>query len=103
MIDSKTCGLSSRTQSGLMEAFRAFPSVIQVKLFGSRAMGCYREGSDIDLALVTNQFSHSDLLRLSQKIDDLLLPYKVDLVVMHEIENPALVDHINRVGLDFLS
>jgi len=102
MIDVKICGLSPTTQAALIEVFRAFPSVIQVKLFGSRAMGRYREGSDIDLALITGPFNHSDFLRLSQKIDDLLLPYKVDLVAIHEIDNLALLDHINRVGIDFL-
>lgn len=102
MIDTTICGLSSRTQSVLIEAFREFPSVTQVKLFGSRALGRFREGSDIDFALIASEFSHSDLLRLSQKIDDLMLPYKVDLVIMHEIDNPAMVDHINRVGIDFL-
>lgn len=75
-----------------------------IPAFGSleSAMGRYREGSDIDLALITGPFNHSDLLRLSQKIDDLMLPYKVDLVAIHEIDNPALLDHINRVGIDFL-
>ena len=72
MIDVKICGLSPTTQAALIEVFRAFPSVIQVKLFGSRAMGRYREGSDIDL------------------------------VAIHEIDNPALLEHINRVGIDFL-
>lgn len=51
-------------------------------------MGRYREGSDIDLALVTGPFNHSNLLRLSQKIDDLMLPYKVDLLAIHEIDSP---------------
>ena len=75
-----------------------------IRAFGSleSAMGRYREGSDIALALITGPFNHSDLLRLSQKIDDLMLPYKVDLVAIHEIDNLALLDHINRVGIDFL-
>jgi len=32
-------------------------------------------------------------------IDDLLLPWKVDLALQHTIENPELLGHIERVGV----
>lgn len=33
-----------------------------------------------------------------QELDELMLPYQIDLSVFDEIENPDLVDHIMRVG-----
>lgn len=45
--------------------------------------------------------SLSDLLRLENEIDDLYLPYKVDISLFHQLENPNLIDHIQRVGIVF--
>ena len=38
------------------------------------------------------------LMKVSVKMDDILLPYEVDLSIMHQISNPDLIDHINRIG-----
>ena len=45
--------------------------------------------------------THSIQLRIENKLDDLLLPYKIDLSLMHEIKNVDLLDHIKRVGVVF--
>jgi uncharacterized protein len=39
-------------------------------------------------------------LELENRLDDLLLPWKIDLVARHEIDNAALLEHIERVGVD---
>lgn len=67
-------------------------------IYGSRAKGNYRHASDIDLTLVAPDMTHWDLLRLEQDIDDLLLPWKVDLSLYHHIDNEDLKEHIDRVG-----
>lgn len=56
---------------------RQYPKVTEAILYGSRANGNYRPGSDIDLTLRGDQLSHSDLLDIEQSLDDLLLPYKM--------------------------
>ncbi len=33
------------------------------------------------------------------KLEDLLLPYKLDVVLMAHLENSALREHVERVGL----
>jgi len=68
---------------------------------GSRAKGNYRKGSDIDLSLVAPTVGVSDLLKIENEIEELLLPYKVDLSLFHLIENKELVDHIKRIGKKF--
>lgn len=68
-------------------------------LFGSRAMGNYKDGSDIDIALFGKDLKLNDLLDMSSELDNLWLPNRFDLVLFHHINEPALLDHIGRVGI----
>ncbi len=63
----------------------------------SRALGTFRPGSDIDLTL-KGSLSHRDLLALESELDELMLPYKIDLSLFHQIDNARLVQHIEQVG-----
>ena len=84
-----------------MRCFRACPQVERVILYGSRAKGNYRVGSDIDLTVEGEGLSLAQLLAMESQIDELLLPWMVDLSLKDRIDNPALLDHIARVGLPF--
>ncbi len=42
--------------------------------------------------------THAHLLSIENQLDDLLLPYSIDLSLLHQITNSDLLDHINRVG-----
>jgi len=78
--------------------------VQQAILYGSRAKGNYKEGSDIDLVLIGNEDLNDRLLaRIDMEIDDLLLPYMVDLSILSHITDPDVIDHIRRVGVVFYS
>lgn len=93
-------GLSEREIALLRATLAAHPNVQRAVLYGSRAMGNYRTGSDIDLTL-EGDLHLQDINRLLLDIDDLLLPYQVDLSAFQDIDNPALVDHIQREGVEF--
>lgn len=93
-------GLSEREIALLRATLAAHPKVQRAVLYGSRAMGNYRTGSDIDLTL-EGDLHLQDINRLLLDIDDLLLPYQVDLSAFQDIDNPGLVDHIRRVGVEF--
>lgn len=67
-------------------------------LYGSRAKGTHRNGSDIDLTLLGDRLTYSLLSRIETEIDDLLLPYTLDLSLYSSIDNADLIDHIQRVG-----
>jgi predicted nucleotidyltransferase len=71
----------------------------EIILFGSRAKGTFKNGSDIDIALKGSNLKLTDVLDASLAIEKLLLPYKLDLVIYNRIKEPALIDHINRVGI----
>ena len=94
-------GLNGTTISKINSVFARCPHIKRVILYGSRAKGNYRNGSDIDLTVVGEAVSHAQQLKIENQLDDLLLPYKIDLSLMHEIENEALLDHIKRVGIVF--
>jgi len=95
-------GLSANDLTRIIELLRSVDGVSGAKIFGSRAKGNFREGSDIDIALIAPNLNHDHYLRTCAKIDDLMLPYKVDLVILHQIDNDSLLDHIQRVGIDIL-
>jgi len=90
-------GIPAACQGQLEHLFAAQPNLESVWLFGSRAMGRHQSGSDIDLCLEGHQLSHQDRLRLMASIDDLVLPWKVDLVLRHELP-PELSAHLDRVS-----
>lgn len=95
-------GLSEKDIESIQETLRKYPKITEAILYGSRAMGNYRPGSDIDLTLSGADLSHQDLLDIELALDDLLLPYKIDLSLLHQLDNPQLIKHIARVGKSFL-
>jgi predicted nucleotidyltransferase len=90
-------GLPRSAQEALIAVLSAQPELKSVWLFGSRAMGRERTGSDVDLCLDAPGLAHADRLRLMAAVDDLCLPWHVDLVLSHEL--PAdMAAHVHRVG-----
>lgn len=99
-----TDGLTDKDRQQICEVFGSFPQVKQAILYGSRALGRYHSGSDIDLTLILNKDSRLDLTALNQiseALDDLLMPYEIDLSIFEDIDNAELKEHINRVGVYF--
>ena len=96
---ANSSGLSSETLKKLCSVLRSHPAVEQIILFGSRAMNRHQSSSDIDLALKGVQLNFSNMLQLKSAIDDLMLPYKVDLVIYETIQNKDLKEHIDRIGI----
>ena len=94
-------GLSERTLQKIQSVLSRYPQVEKAILYGSRAAGTYRNGSDIDLTLCGEALTHSVLSRIDTELDDLLLPYTIDLSIFHQIDNPAMVEQIQRIGIDF--
>jgi predicted nucleotidyltransferase len=92
-------GLPDRTLDTLDAIFRKYPGIRQAILYGSRAKGNYREGSDIDLSLKTgNMFTRNDLLGIAGDFDDSDIPYLVDVSIYGKLSNPGLKAHIDRAG-----
>jgi predicted nucleotidyltransferase len=91
-------GLSPEVIARLCQVFARHPEIERVIIYGSRAKGNFREGSDIDLTFEGGAVDLPLMLKIENELDDLLLPYQLDLSVLAHIDNPDLRDHIARVG-----
>lgn len=92
-------GISDKSYSLLMETIRSFPEIEKVILFGSRAMGNYKKGSDIDLAITGTRVAVETALHLKRILNhELPIPYHVDVVPMKSVNNPGLKAHIAEHG-----
>jgi predicted nucleotidyltransferase len=94
-----TDGLTNETANRIRRVLARFPEIDRAMLYGSRAKGNYRTGSDIDLALIGVKLDHAQLAPIATALDDLSLPYKIDICIFNKIEHRDLIDHINRVGV----
>jgi len=94
----KQFGLKPEQIEAICQCFAQYPAIEQVILYGSRAKGNFKNGSDIDLTIIDSGITFAELLQLENKLDDLLLPYKIDLSLKRQINNPDLLNHIERVG-----
>ncbi len=93
-------GLPPNALDRLVALLRRDPRIRNIWLYGSRALGRETAGSDIDICLDAATLGLSELAVLESQIDDLLLPWKVDLVLLHQIDDPDLLAHIQRAGVD---
>lgn len=93
-------GLADIELQKLFEVFAQNGRIEHVILYGSRAKGNFKPFSDVDITLVGSELSRDDLNKVIQEIDDLLLPYQFDISLKHKLKNVALIDHIERRGVE---
>jgi uncharacterized protein len=91
-------GLSPDDVQHIIDALASFPQISKVILFGSRAMGTHKAGSDIDLAIVGNNLRLDDMLEIDARLVQLGMLYKFDLQNYNTISEPDVRAHIDRVG-----
>lgn len=90
-------GLPENVLKKLQDYFSTRPQIEKVYIFGSRAMGRERPGSDIDLAIVTT--TGSDISgSIRADLEELSTPYIFDVIDYQRITHEPLRDHIDRVG-----
>jgi len=94
-------GLSENIIESMNAIFEENSKIDKVIVFGSRAKGNNKEDSDIDLAVKGRNIDFKDILNLSGQLDDLNLPYKIDLLDYDAIKDKDVVEHIDRVGIVF--
>ncbi len=92
-------GLTNKLVARLNGVLSRFPEVERAVLFGSRAKGTYRPGSDIDLALGGRELDWRVIGKIYEELDDLLLPYRFSLINFNRSTDPEVAAHIVRVGI----
>ena len=93
------CGLKEAELDYLRRSFAAYPEIEEVVLYGSRAKGCYKPFSDVDITLKGSRITRNILRDFQIKLYDSLLPYEFDVSIFSNLNNQDLIDHINRCGI----
>lgn len=93
-------GLDEETLNMMVDAIKPFPDVEEAIVFGSRAMGNYKRGSDIDLTLKGDHLTERSVSALRTFFNEAApgYPYKTDVLNYHTITNEALKEHIDEYG-----
>jgi uncharacterized protein len=94
-------GLTDGTVAQIHEVLARFPEVEKAVLYGSRAKGNYKPGSDVDITLLGAEVTPKILGQVQDELEDGLLPYTFDLSILAQITQADLIDHIRRVGVVF--
>lgn len=92
-------GLKDSVLDNIINVFNKYSKIHKVILYGSRAKGNFKNGSDVDLTLIGNNLEIQDLHRILLDLDELFLPYSFDISIYKNITNEDLIEHINRVGI----
>lgn len=97
---TRNLGLRDSDLVLIREALDAVPGLRKAVVFGSRAKGSHRPGSDVDLALFGETLGPEDLVRASESLNEVApLPYRFDVVQYEAITSVDLRQHIDRVGV----
>ena len=95
-------GIYEKSFSLILDTLSQFYDIDKALIFGSRAKGNFKKGSDIDIAVYGEEMDKNRALDLSAALNERIpSPYFCDVVAPVFLENQNLVEHINRVGIVF--
>lgn len=94
-------GLPDATLATVRHILADCPALEKAVIYGSRAKGTHRPGSDIDLTLMGSGLDADALSRIATRLDESSIPYTVDLSLFDQIDHTGLREHILRVGRVF--
>jgi predicted nucleotidyltransferase len=91
-------GISETNLEEIRDFAMKYPTIEKIVLYGSRAKGNFRPGSDLDMVLIGDELKLKDQLSFWGDLDDSYQPYLFDVAILSHIKNQSLLDHIQRVG-----
>lgn len=92
-------GLIERDIEYIVKAMKQFSEIEKAIIFGSRAMGNYKKGSDVDIAIVGEGINSKTLYKLDDYLNEVYpLPYFFDILQYSSITNENLKNHIDSKG-----
>lgn len=102
MITKVNTGLSDAELKEITAVLKRFHSVESAVIFGSRAKGNFRKGSDVDIAIKGKNITFRNVSDINYELnDESSLIYFFDIIDYNSIENVDLREHIDRVGVEF--
>ncbi len=94
-------GLDQSTINRILSVFSKHAEIEQVLIYGSRAKGNFRKGSDIDLTMIGKNLSEQAFSSVKSELDELNTPYLFDISIFDQLHSPDLEEHIARIGQVF--
>ena len=95
-------GLDTDTIRNIKNCFAKIPQIQKVLLYGSRAKGNYKNGSDIDLILIGKNLNPDDsIYPLKEELNKLYLPYTFDISILSKLDKLEFINRILKVGKTF--
>ena len=92
-------GISDKSYGILLEVIQSFPEIKQAKIFGSRALGNYKKGSDIDIAVIGSNIDWNLVTKIHTKLNEGVdIPYYIDIIDYCNLNNNELKEHIDLNG-----
>lgn len=99
VICSDRFGLTPRQYQLIVKWVLQDARVQRAWIFGSRALGTFKDSSDIDIALEGEALTLNDIALMLAQLEQATLPFKVDLLLKEHIGSPELLAHITRHGV----
>ena len=95
-----TFGLSDKQLALIKNAVSQFADIESALIFGSRAMGNHKPGSDVDIAIRGTNITPKTVAALSALLnEELPLPHFFDVVHYESLDNQSLTGHIDVHGI----
>lgn len=91
-------GIDREDIAAIVDKIKQNKKIKKIILFGSRAKGTFRKGSDIDIAVINDGLTLEELNQIRVDVEELILPFKIDIIDYNKIKNQDLKEHIERVG-----
>ena len=93
-------GISDSDLAFIVSAIAKFDEIERASIFGSRAKGNYKAGSDIDIAIYGERVNFDTISKLHALLEDESpMPYRFDIVDYSHLVHENLKSHIDRVGV----
>jgi uncharacterized protein len=94
-------GLMQSDLAAIKDILSQHSSVENARIFGSRAKGTHHVGSDVDIALAGQTLTFEAVQHIAYLLnEETIMPYRFDIVDYNAITNPAVTEHIDRVGVE---
>lgn len=92
-------GLTEKTYELLIKTLNSYNEIEKVCVFGSRAIGNYKNGSDVDVCIYGKSVTERTISKLNIELNENLpIPYYFDIIYYDNIENNGLKEHIDKEG-----
>jgi len=95
-------GLSTEDLNYIVLILKQIPQIEKAIIFGSRAQGNYKKGSDVDIAIVGEKIDFNIVAHLHSRLEEQSpMPYFFDIVDYTHLQHLKLKQHIDEIGKVF--